>query len=89
MLAAAGGRRGLTSAAKDGANPGDQLARIERLGQVVVSADLQAQDAIDRFASRGKQQDRDGGLLPQRLQQLESGAPGKHHIQNNQFVLAG
>ena len=90
MLTAAGGRRGLAGAAKDGANSGHQLARIERLGQVVVSADLQAEDAIDRFASRGKQ------AGPGRTDCWRSAfnnsnpvPPGKHHIEDDQLMLAG
>jgi hypothetical protein len=39
------------SPAQHGADPRNQLSRIERLGKIVVRANLQAHDAIDVFAS--------------------------------------
>jgi hypothetical protein len=35
---------------QDGANPREQLARIERLAEIVVGAELQPDDAVDVFA---------------------------------------
>jgi hypothetical protein len=37
---------------------GDQLARAERLGDVVVAAQLQAEDAVDLVVARGEEDDR-------------------------------
>ena len=47
-------------AAQHGVQAGEQFARVEGLGQVVVGAHFQAHDAVDRIALGGKHQDRDG-----------------------------
>ena len=47
-------------AAEHGVNSRGQLARVEGLGQIVVCADLQADDAIDVFAAGRQQDDRHG-----------------------------
>jgi len=39
-------------AAQQGANPSDQLTSAERLGQVIVGADFEADDEVDLFGSR-------------------------------------
>ena len=49
-----GRRGGRLGAAQHRAHPGQQLAHLERLGQVVVGAELEADDAVDRLA-RGRQ----------------------------------
>ena len=46
-------------AAQQRARAGQQLAHAERLGQVVVGADLQAQHAVDLLGPRGEHQDRE------------------------------
>src|SRR5437867_325468 len=46
-------------AAEDGLDPGDELARVERLRHVVVRADLEPDDLVDVFVTRGQHQDRD------------------------------
>ena len=89
VLGCARGGRRLAGAAKDGADSGDQFAGIERLGQVVVGADFQAEDAVNGLASGGKQKHGNRRLLAQRFQQLESRAAGQHHVQHDQLVLAG
>ena len=89
LVAACRGGRGFARAAKYGANSGHQFARIERLGQVVVGADFQPQNAVDGFSSRGQQQHRHRRLLAQRFQQLEPGAARQHHIQDDQLMIAG
>ena len=83
------GRDRLARAAKDGANACDQFARIERLGQVIVGTDLEAQNAIHGLAARSEQKHRHGRLLTQRLQQLEARTAGQHDIQDDEFVLTG
>src|SRR4051812_24826971 len=47
---------GSDGTAQDGANTSDKLARVEWLGNVVVSADLQAQDSLDVLSARGQDQ---------------------------------
>ena len=53
-------RRHQRRAAQQRAHAGDQLARAERLGQVVVGAQLQADDAVELLGARGQHQDRQG-----------------------------
>ena len=45
-------------AAQDRAQPRQQLARLERLGQIIVGAHLQADHAVHGVAARGQHQDR-------------------------------
>ena len=47
-------------AAEHGVDARGQLARVERLGQIVVCADLQAHDAIHVLAAGGQENDGDG-----------------------------
>ena len=46
------------AAPQDGLHPGDDLARRERLGDVVVGAELEAEDAVDLAVARGEEQHR-------------------------------
>ena len=46
-----------------GADPGQQLAQLAGLGQVIVGAELEADDAVDRARSCGQHDDRYRGLL--------------------------
>ncbi len=57
----------------DRLDPRDELARRERLGHVVVGADLQPDDAVDLIGPRGQHQDRQlAPLAPQRAHDLEA-----------------
>ena len=51
-------RRRLGAASKHGPHPGDQLARVERLAEIIVGADLEPDDAVDVLFERGEQNDR-------------------------------
>ena len=53
------GREPLRLAAQDGVDARDELARVERLRQVVVGAHLEPDDAVDVLALRGQHDDRD------------------------------
>jgi hypothetical protein len=53
-------------------DPGQQLAEVERLDQVVVRARVQARDPVGRGVPRGEHQDRGGGAAAaQPLHQVE------------------
>src|SRR5205823_8089146 len=54
---ASSGSGGL-AAAQHGLEPRDQLARAERLGEVVVRTHLQAEDPLDLVVARGDEEDR-------------------------------
>ena len=51
------GRRALPGPAQDGAHPRHQLAGRERLDQVVVGPQLQAEDAVDLVVARREEED--------------------------------
>ena len=55
-------RRQRLRAPQDALHPRQQLARTERLRDIVVRADLQSHDPIGLFAARGEHDDRDIGL---------------------------
>ena len=51
-------RRLRARAPQDDVDAGDQLARAERLGHIVVAAHLEAEDAVDLLVARRQEQDR-------------------------------
>ena len=69
-------------AAQDGLQPRHQLARLEGLGQVVVGAELQADDAVHDLAARGEHDDRQVALLADGAAQLEAVHLGQHHVED-------
>ena len=75
-------------AAQHGMNARGQLARVEGLGQIVVGANLQADDAIDVLAAGGQQDDGNGRVAPKGAQNLEAVLLGQHHIENDELIVA-
>ena len=67
-----------------GAHARDQLARIERLRQVVVGAQLETDDAIDVGAVRGEHDHRHRQAVAQPAQHLEAAERGQHHVEDHQ-----
>ena len=63
-----GGRFG---ASEHRADPGDQLPRAERLGHVVVGAELEADERVRLVAARGEHHDRDRRGRPQPTRDVE------------------
>src|SRR5262249_57809770 len=59
-------------APQDGLDPGDELRHTEGLGQVVVSAELEAADLVDLFTLGGENDDGNGRELAQAAADLES-----------------
>lgn len=73
------------AAPQHGVDAGQQLARRERLAEVVVRADLQADDAVDLVAAGGEQDD--GHIVvagPQIAQGREAIDLGHHQIKYDQ-----
>ena len=64
-------RRGATAA-----QPQQQLARLKRLGQIIVDAQFQAGDAVGGLAPRGQHQDRHGGLPRTDVARSRPDSPG-------------
>jgi len=75
-------------AAQDDLDARQQFARVEGLGQVVVGAEFEADDAVDLVAARGEHQDRQRAVLPPRLAQIETVAIGEHGVKNQQVERA-
>ena len=76
------------AAAQDGAQAGQQLARVEGLGQVVVGADFEAHDAVGLLAPCRQHQDRHVGAGANRPAELEAVAIGQHEVQDHRVVAA-
>ena len=53
--------RARSRAAQDDVHPGDEFARAEGLGDVIIAADLEAEHAIDLVVARREKQDRNIG----------------------------
>ncbi len=64
------------------AQAGEELARLERLGQIVVGADLQADDAVCGIPARGEHQHRRVLFRAQLAAHLESVDVGQHQVEH-------
>ena len=71
--------------AQDRADAGEQLPRVERLGQVIVGAQFQPEDPIDILRLRRQDQDRDLRRIPQAPAQAEPVLPREHQVQHDQI----
>jgi len=71
-------------AAEDRLHARDQLARVERLRQVVVGADLEAGDPVVNRVTRGEHQDWRGDFArPQLATEIETISAGEHDVEND------
>jgi hypothetical protein len=61
---------------------------LKELGEVVVGADLEANDAIDVFAPCGQQDDGNRGAPSKSAQDFEAVLLRKHHIENHELVAS-
>ena len=71
-------------------HPGDQLPHAERLGQVIVRAHLEPEDAVE-FSGFGREH-QDGHVARQRadlLANAEAVKARQHQIQDDEVVVAG
>ena len=71
-------------APEDRLHAGDELARVERLGQVVVGADLEADDLVDVLVAGGQHQDRNVGALADPAADLDPVDVGEHQVEDDQ-----
>jgi hypothetical protein len=86
QLGAAVGR----PAAHERAQPGQQLAEVERLDQVVVGAGVQPLDAVlDRIAGGEHEDRRAHALVAQPAAGLEAVQPRQHHVEDDDVVRRG
>ena len=66
----------------------DQLVGAERLGDVVVGADLEADDAVGLLGARRHHDDRDGARWPRSARSARQTSrplmPGQHHVEDGE-----
>jgi len=79
-----GRRKRAPRPAEDRLHPGRELPRAERLRDVVVGADLEADDAVDLTGARREEDDRRGMSLADLLAQVEPGDVGQADIDQDQ-----
>ena len=73
------------SAARDAAA---ELAQRERLGDVVVGAELEAEDLVDLLGLGGEHDDRDGVAGADPPADLQPVHPGHHHVEHDEVEVA-
>src|SRR5258707_5808556 len=74
--------------AEDRRDSGNQFAWAERLGQIVVSAEFQAQDAVEFVPFCRKHQHRRANVCSDFLQHVKTLLVRQHDIQHDEFVVA-
>jgi len=78
-----------SASAKDGANTGDQFARIERLGEIVVGAGFEAGNAVGVIAAGSEHDD---GYLRMQANAAENFAAvenRQHDVEDDDLEGAG
>src|SRR5262249_22143956 len=78
---------GAGRAAQQRADARDQLGGAERLGHVVVGADLEAQELVALTGARGHHQDRNVALLSNAARDLEAVNAGEPQVENHERRL--
>ena len=87
---AASGGGPLLGAAQDRADAQGELARAERLDDVVVGADLETGDPVLLLAARGEHDDGQVGALgPQPSADLEAVDAGQHEVEDDEVGRRG
>ena len=81
-------RRDLGRAAQNSLDPRDQLARTEGLHDIIVGANLEADDAVDLRAHGGQHDDRRPVLLAQLLAEDEPALAGHHEVEHDEVETA-
>ena len=72
-----------------GPHPRDELAQPERLGHVVVGADLQTDDGVDLGVARGDHDDRHPRSGADLAAHVDTGDAREHHVEEHQRRLDG
>ena len=70
--------------AQDGADAGDELARAERLGQVVVGTELEPEQLVELVVARREHDDRDRRVAAQLAGDVEAVEPGQAEVEDDQ-----
>jgi hypothetical protein len=77
------------SPTQDGVDTRSEFARVEGLGEVVIGADFQADDAVHVVTVCGEHDDGDGGGCADLAENFEAAHAGEHHVENDQGIGAG
>ena len=73
-----------TRPAQQRSHPGTELADRERLRDVVVGAELEADHLVELVVAGGQHDDRDGARRPQALADLEPVEPRQHDVEHDE-----
>ena len=79
----------LLGAAEERPDPGRQLAQAERLGDVVVGAELEPDDLVELGVLGREHDDRHAGLGPDDPADLDAGQLGEHQVEQDEVGLLG
>ena len=71
--------------AQNARDPQRQLARLERLGDVIVGADLEAADAAFLFRPRGQHEDGHARGFADRFDEIEAAFARHHHVEDQKI----
>src|SRR5579859_81974 len=71
-------------AAQDGAHAGEQLVYPERLGEIIVGAEIERGNLVAFGVQRGEHDDRGGGLLAHAAADLKTVHLGHHDVQDQE-----
>ena len=72
---------------QDRLDPGDERPRVERLGHVVVGAELEADDRVDVVVAGGEHEDRRVAAPPELAADLEAVDLGEHQVEDDEVGL--
>ena len=70
--------------AQHGPDAGDELARAERLGQVVVGTELEAEQLVELVVARREHDDRDRRVAAQLAGDVEAVEPGQAEVEHDE-----
>jgi hypothetical protein len=77
--------RGAGGAAKEGVDAGEQFAHAEGLGEVIIGAEIEADDLVNLLAFGREHQDGQGNLLCAELfADLVAAEARQHHVEQEQ-----
>ena len=74
--------------AEDCPDPCHELARAERLGEVVVGTELEAQQLVELVVARGEHDDRDGRVTPKLAGDVEAVEPRQPEVEDDEIRAA-
>ena len=79
---------GVAGASQHRADARQQLARIEGFRNVIIGAQLQADDPIGLLAHRGQHHDGHLGLAAQPAREVEATLARQHQVEDHEMVVA-